>query len=131
MSTLGEGEKIIGGSGFEVELDCECFRDGEPGFWFPKEGVGLPRPKTVGTDPNDLTFSVLIGGTSAGDEDIMGGLSSSVDPKVRDSRGERGISQPEKRRRCRTGYSLQGPASLPEHGRLGRDHNILGFEEPT
>lgn len=109
-SLVAVGEKIVGGGGFEVELDCEYFRDDETGCWFPKEGVSLPPPFTAGTDPNDLTPSVLIGGTLAGDEDIVAELSS-IDPKVTESRGERGISQPVKRRHCRTGY----PCS-PIHG---------------
>ena len=42
-------------------------------------------PFNAGTDPNDLTPSALMGGTLAGDEDIVAELSS-IDPKVTGSR---------------------------------------------
>ena len=64
----------------------------------PKESNGLPPLFTADTDPNDLTPSALMGGTLAGDEDIVAELSS-IDPKVTGSkeRKKQGIRQPKKR----------------------------------
>ena len=71
---------VAAGGGVEAEAGAEApleegTRDieGLPFTW--------PGPAVAGTDPNDLTFSVLTTGALAGEED-MGAESSSIDPNV-------------------------------------------------
>lgn len=71
---------VAAGGGVEAEAGVEAPLEGGA---LDTEGLPFtwPGPAAAGTDPNDLTFSVLTAGALAGEED-MEAESSSIDPNV-------------------------------------------------
>jgi len=69
-----------------IRSRTRLFQGRRTGLLIQKEGDGLPPPFTAGMYLNDPTPPAPIGGTLAGDEDIVAGLPS-IDPNVTESRG--------------------------------------------